>query len=778
MKLLDANLLAVTGNTYDQNRTTFQGRISTRTIDSKTVAGPSPTRFIDFFSDTGLAPGITMFATDNGRVFFIAAIAGGALPIFCYELNQVTGVHTYVGRINFSMPSSPAIVHTIRSLKVLDPGDTNWKIYVEATGTILIGGSGCLLGNNINKSDFSQVSPPLIPFASGNNQKAVYQLGRLPGMQSRSMTITLGTPVKFNFVGHGYANNDQVYFTSQVGAAWTASTFAINTKYFVRNAGPNDFELSATFNGASIGAAAGPTSVVMQPVNQEIDAFGAIIDTANNRFYSHLGTAANPQYYVRDTSVSPTYSTQLANITIGAPGKIQIVGHGYTENEPLQFLAGSLPAAFALNTTYFVRTPTANDFELSLTQGGVGITTLTGSTGVTIGRAFGYTDSQWVHKTSVLPAIAGTLLAATDVDAKAVPVNAPLNGPVLNGQPCAFFATSTNMYLGRLDELTSEATTWPSLTTSNYLGSSNQIVAPVPISASWSDALDSAIVLFGQAATNAFRMMLKKVENNNISTMFAGYTSDYYETFVRPNYELNLAVPALNFSNNNGWIFMIGTATGQRGVLCMDARSDALYDFSYIVSKVFTLTDNSILTSINVLEELAVTSGEAQVYYRTSGFGSISGGWILLDDKQELNIPIASKVQFKILFQIQSIGRTSPVQVSDFQIGYEATDELSDNWQYSFDDSSSGSPTRCGFRLAQTYSSAVPLTLTFRAYDLTGVLLVSQSITSNPSNFQYSTDGGTTWLSLGTIPNVVGTLVRYTFVSPPGTDITPSIKDS
>jgi hypothetical protein len=37
MKLLDANLLAVTGNTYDQNRTTFQGRLSTRTIDSKTL---------------------------------------------------------------------------------------------------------------------------------------------------------------------------------------------------------------------------------------------------------------------------------------------------------------------------------------------------------------------------------------------------------------------------------------------------------------------------------------------------------------------------------------------------------------------------------------------------------------------------------------------------------------------------------------------------------------------------------------------------------------------
>jgi hypothetical protein len=278
-------------------------------------------------------------------------------------------------------------------------------------------------------------------------------------MQSLSITPTLGTPVKFNWASHGFSNNDQVYFTSQVGPAWTAATFAANTKYFVRNASLNDFELSATFNGASISAAAGPTSVVMQLLNQEIDAFGAIIDTSTNRLYTHIGTAANPQYFVRDTSINPTYATQTGNITIGTPGKIQISSHGYTENEPVQFLAGSLPAAFALNTTYFVRSVTTNDFELSLTAGGASIATATAATGVTVGRAFGYTNSQWLHLTSILPAISGSLLTTVDVDNLAIPTNAPLNGGVLNGQRCAFFATSSNLYLGRLDELTAGATT-------------------------------------------------------------------------------------------------------------------------------------------------------------------------------------------------------------------------------------------------------------------------------------------------------------------------------
>lgn len=778
MKLLDAQLLASTGTSYDQTRTTLAGRVTQRTVDGKPVLGPSPTRWLDVFQDSTVVPITTMFATENGRLFCIGAIAAGAIPIILYEVNPSTGAQTYVGRINVSVPASPAIVHTIRSIKALDSGTTGWKIYIVATGTILLGGSGVLLANNINRSDFSQVSPPTITFATGNNQKAVYQLGRLAGMQSLSITPTLGAPVKFNWASHGFSNNDQVYFTSQVGPAWSAGTFAVNTKYFVRNASLNDFELSATFNGASIAAAAAPTSVVMQPLNQEIDAFGAIIDTSTNRLYTHIGTAANPQYFVRDTSINPTYATQTGNITIGTPGKIQISSHGYTENEPVQFLAGSLPAAFALNTTYFVRSVTTNDFELSLTAGGASIATATAATGVTVGRAFGYTNSQWLHLTSILPAISGTLLATVDVDNLAIPTNAPLNGGVLNGQRCAFFATSSNLYLGRLDELTAGATTWPSLTTSNMLGTPSQIVTPVVVSASWSDSLDHAVVLIGQAATNAFRFMLKKVENNKLTALFGDQCMEFYETTTKEAYELRPSAPYANFTINNGWLFGISTAVGQRGVFASDIRSDIISDTSYIVSKVLTLPQNTIVKTIQTMRELVRSGGEVGVQYRLSGFGSISGGWIDVDHEQEISIISVTQIQFKVLFKTFTFDRTSHVQVSDLFVGYDTGEDLSDNWEYSFDDSSSGTPTRVGFRLKQVYGAAIPLTLSFRAYDLSGVLLVDHDITNEASNFQYSTDGGNTWLPLGTIPNTVGTLIRYTFTSPPGVDIRPSLKDS
>ncbi len=779
MKSTVLNLLSNTGTTYDQTRTTLAGRVSTRTINSKLVAGPAPTRFFDVFSDTlgTVTPSQTFFASENNRVFLLGTIAAGALPILCYEFNATTGVPTYVGRINMAVPSSPAIVHSIRSLKVLDAGVTGWKIYVGATGTILIGGSGTLLANNISRSDFVQVSAPTIPFATGNDQKAVYQLGRLASLNSRSMTITLGTPVKFNFAGHGFNLNDQVYFTSQVGTAWTASTFAVNTKYFVRNADLNSFELSATFGGASVGAAAGPTSVVMQPLNQEIDTFGAVLDYTANKLYTHVGTAALPQYFVRDTSVAPTYSTLTVDVVTGTPGKIQLVGHGLTENEPVQFLAGSLPVGLALNTTYFVRNLTANDFEISLTAGGASLNAPSTSTGVTLGKAFGYTNSQWLHKTSILPAITGTILT-TDVERNATPTNAPINGSLLNGQSCAFFATSSNLYLGRLDELTSETLTWPSFTTSNLLGALNQIVTPVPTTASWADSLDHAIILAGAAGTSAFRILLKKVENNKLTSMFGDYGLDYYETTSRDNYELKFAAVPFNFTNQNGWLFVGGGSVGQRGLIAMDVRSDCLFDFSSIISKVVSIPQNSIVKSINIFKELAATSGELDVYYRTSGFGSISGGWTQVNEGQVLSLAGFTSIQFKICFKTQSIGHTSHIQVSDLEVAYEAAEELSDNWEYSFDDSSSSVPTRIGFRLKAAYPTSVPLTLSFRAFDLSGVQLVDHDITNESSRFQYSTDQGTTWLSLGTIPNVVGTLVRYTFLSPPGVDVRPSLKDS
>ena len=66
----------------------------------------------------------------------------------------------------------------------------------------------------------------------------------------------------------------------------------------------------------------------------------------------------------------------------------------------------------------------------------------------------------------------------------------------------------------------------------------------------------------------------------------------------------------------------------------------------------------------------------------------------------------------------------------------------------------------------------------FRAFDLSNVSVASHNTSANPSLFEYSTNNGSSWLPLGTIPNTVGTLVRYTFTSPPGVPTRVSIRES
>jgi len=179
------------------------------------------------------------------------------------------------------------------------------------------------------------------------------------------------------------------------------------------------------------------------------------------------------------------------------------------------------------------------------------------------------------------------------------------------------------------------------------------------------------------------------------------------------------------------------------------------------------------------IEYDALVGNIVNIFYRTSGFGSATGGWISIPNSSELNEPISGPVQFKIAFSSIGFLSQTPPQLSDFDIVTLSNTEISSNFEYSHDDSSSGTPTRCAFRLKYAYDSGViPTTLDFRAYDLTNALLVSHNITTNASNFEYSTNNGASWSALGTIPNVVGTLVRYTFVSPPGVDVRVTLQDT
>lgn len=687
MRYLTAGLLDDVVSSYDQTKTTIQGRAYSKTIDGKTALGPPINRFMDSQTDAAVtlaANGMVM--TPNGRVFILGPEAGSATPLLLYTINYATGATSYVGRVNINLPDVASTTTTYRSIKVIDTGTTGWKVFVTTTGSVVING-GTMLVNNLALTDFVPIGFPTIPFATGNDQKAVYFC-------------------------QDPANFGSLHSNSNIAAA------------------------------------------------------GSILDHAANRLYVHNGIAATHQYFVFDTSVAPTW-TGFAVTGTEATNLINHAGHTFNAGDQVTFSALTGGAGLTVGNTYFVVSPVAGvSYQLAITTGGSAINFTTDITAATIGRAFGQTGALFLHKTGNLPALLNSLLLTDSED-----YAEPLHGP-LSGFDCAFFATTTNLYLGKLSELTAGATSWPSLATVNALGTPNQIVVGNLTYATWSNALDKAVYSTGLI------FMMKQFVNNDIDTIFGGTNNKYFEGLSGNEvveFQPNTAISVLDIEQ--GWIAIGNVTTGQRGIMLADLRSDSQFDYSFIVTKVKDLGP-AVLKYITTIDALYDFTGSLEVYYRTSGFGSISGGWTAMPFADDLTaLAGGTQIQFKISFATLGLDTSIPAQLVEFFMGYESLTDNSDNWELSVDDSDNGNPSRSAFRLKKAYASSVP-TLYYRALDLTDVTLVTHNTSANASLFEYSTNSGVSWNSLGTIPNTVGTLVRYTFAAPPGVDIRPSLKES
>lgn len=76
-------------------------------------------------------------------------------------------------------------------------------------------------------------------------------------------------------------------------------------------------------------------------------------------------------------------------VTIASPGVVSWAAHGFAADQKVRIkTSGALPTGLTANTTYYVRNPTANTFELSATAGGASINT----SGTQSGTHTGYAD--------------------------------------------------------------------------------------------------------------------------------------------------------------------------------------------------------------------------------------------------------------------------------------------------------------------------------------------------------------------------------------------------
>lgn len=389
---------------------------------------------------------------------------------------------------------------------------------------------------------------------------------------------------------------------------------------------------------------------------------------------------------------------------------------------------------------------------------------------ITTVGALGATQNLFLYETGNLPALAGVLLL-TNSEEYMVP-----NFGGNDGDPCVMFNTSTTMYVGPLSQLTSGATTWPGLEFANNLANINEFVAPTTLRATYAQALNKVVLLCSSSA-QAPAIVVKNFESNQHNLYCTITANDNNESITRELYKFKLPIAPIGFDSRIGYLAMISATTGVRGIYTACFDCDDIFELTSIITPVLDV-QNKILARFTAGFVRQDSASPIKVCYRTSGFGSASGGWLDVGDDLDLEgmVSATGQIQFKITYKVFSNESTNATQLYSAGLIMFDLNATSDNWEYSHEFSTPDAPAEVVYRLKKAYASAVP-NLYFRAFDLSNNLYVQSTTALDAGLFEYSTNNGSSWTALGTIPNTVGTLVRYTFAASPGIDVRPSIRE-
>ncbi len=239
------------------------------------------------------------------------------------------------------------------------------------------------------------------------------------------------------------------------------------------------------------------------------------------------------------------------------------------------------------------------------------------------------------------------------------------------------------------------------------------------------------------------------------------------------------AILALPFSvwSEGGILYLarIGTIAAQNQIYSLPILAHRTYAFDtnqLLITPKFDISDSNKI--YNVTPKYLAKLGQStfslptepfDMYYRTSGISDNSGSWTELDDYGDLSGVSASEIQFLFVFKI--IGTTCiPARIMGLTLTYE--DNTTDSHYEPSVANSSVTNRIFGYRQGTLWSSTIP-NLRIRIYNAeTGSLLIDDNIVSSGfGTFEYSTDGGSSWLSWNSSADVVGNYIRYTATSLP-----------
>jgi len=779
MKSYSAGLLNDVVSVYDKTKTTIAGRVAQKTINSTSVIGPPLTKFIDVFTDSlgTFIPG-KMFLSPNGRLYVLmsAPVTGVLNQIACYDFNLTTGVTTYRGKIAFSISAQTIVV--VRGFKVDDSNTSNIKIFYTCISNGVLTG-GVYMLNKVALTDFVPAGFPTIYTAISNDVKGVYTLqAPLESGGANLLTTTTGLSVPFSSVDASI--NTKVFVHNGVAATHQYYVFDYSVAPTITSMG------TATSSANTTGAAA-----IFTVVGNTLAIGDPIVVTSNAPTPLVLTSAVTAQtvYYVSSANFTNGTSFSVAasaavlgtaiNLTLATSGTTFIRANGQTVT---QFVAktGNLPAlagVLLLNNSenYAMPSHTANS--------GLDCVFFTTSTTMYLGK---YTDL-WSTQT-------GTTNATINVTGLASTTGLTVGQTVFGtGIPAATtiatIAGPTSITLSvaattsTTQTLTFGAILWANLVNANVIGTGTDYTVPLPINAVYSTECDAAIL-----SVTGIYSFVKKFQNSVLLGQVGVAGNTYLEAQNHITDQFSLATLS-DLEQGGGWLLASSLTLPQRGIVALDIRSDDLFNYSYFITPIMPAV-GATLKAVETVEQLFDFTSSVVIQYRTGTstsdaiFNTATGGWVEIGIASDLSIETNSGyVQFRISYAMVSPpggngpSITTPTQISDLLLATQPNTEISDYWDYDYDGSSTTVPTRVGFKLRLAYTATVP-TLYYRAYDESNALLVNHNTVTNAANFQYSTDQGLNWLPLGTISNVVGTKIRYTYTTPPGVNIRVSIRES
>ena len=618
--------------------------------------------------------------------------------------------------------------------------------------------------------------------------------------------MTLANAAATTHVTHVAAIYDGA--SSAVTTGWkivlgTTGSVVVNGGFFVaNNVALSDFTSSPTVFWSAIATGAKATYFYQDPTAKGVNHVqtvlnGGDIDPATQYLYGQNGVVATPNFVAYDLTQSPAITDSSSTIQSSttlyagtAPSAFFLYGASlppFAANDQV-VLTGTAPTGFtastasAAQTVYFIRDIQLVSgnyyFNLSATSGGAAITpTSAVVSGMTIMRAFGISTNSFLSakKTGTVTGLSGTILNLNNHRVY-TPTDGPNSGSVVYSLP-----TSTGgLWEFKVSDFTAAATTLPSASNVNTNGTGIDYTAIVPLLCDVMPEISQRIIM-----NSAAQFLTKYWANSAITTAFGGQSEEWIETKSLPTLQFGLT--AVNsMCARSGWLFISGITAGQRVIIAVDLKAEAMFGLSYMTTPV-TPTPGWILKFVQTYEQLFDLTDSFTIQYKTAAtstdavFNNPATGWTTLPNQvDESGAALQAFTQFRILNDIATFFASTPAQLYDVLVGYLLPGDSSDNWVLDNDltTQGTGSPSYAWFYLKTAYASGTVPPLTARVKDTSGTQIFSATTAANPTSFAYSTDGGTTTNALGTIPNTVGTLLRVLVNPTPSGLALPSLSES